>query len=439
MNNKLSLKKSLMYQEKFKIKKPFAISIVGLGKVGSAMLATYADTGLKVYGVDSNTETLKSLMEGTPLVPEANVGLLLKKNKKNIHLVDSITKAIYNSNFTFVILPTPSGNDDKFINSYLEEACVEIAECLKSKNHFHTICISSTVMPGTMSNFIKPLLEKLSGKIEGVDFGLAYSPEFIALGSVVHNLKNPDISLVGCLSQRTYTEVVKVKSRILKRYNLIKLTFEESEIVKLSINSYITMKISFANMIGELADNTANSSKFNIMTAIGMDSRIGLKFLRPGLGYGGPCFPRDNKALSAFARDLGIDSLLPKAVDSLNFRQVDLTVKQILDLVDSKIGKILFLGITYKENTGSIEESQIVKIGQVLEQKGFAVHFHDHNLTDGDFTKLNVFKRISLEEVIILDFDLIIFCQRDERYKIVYEKLKLKNTKILDVWGALND
>jgi UDPglucose 6-dehydrogenase len=290
-----------------------------------------------------------------------------------------------------------------------------------------------------MRNVIKPLLENFSGKSEGVDFGLAYSPEFIALGSVVHNLRNPDITLVGCLSYRTYDEVVKVKSRVLRNYNSIKLTYEESEIVKLSINSYITMKISFANMIGELSDNTPYASKFNIMNAIGMDSRIGSKFIRPGLGYGGPCFPRDNKALSAFAREVGVESLLPNAVDSLNSRQVDLKVRQILELTKRKTANILLLGITYKENTSSIEESQIVKIGKVLEHEGFNVHFHDYNLMDEDVAELNGFMRVSIEELNILDYDLIIFSQRDSRYENLYEIIKLKTDKVFDIWGVLRE
>ena len=231
-----------------------AISVIGLGKVGSAILATYAAQNVLVYGYDSDGSVIDSLKQSRAKIPEKYVNELLFEYQKNIFLTGSIFEAISKSDFTFVILPTPSVNDHKFSNSFLIEACKEIASALINKKDFHTICISSTVMPGTLRNTISPLIEKISGKKEGIDFGVAYSPEFIALGNIVNNLINPDLILIGNTNNRTYEEVAKVKSKILKTRNLINLTFDEAEIVKLSINSFITMKISFSNMSGEIAD-----------------------------------------------------------------------------------------------------------------------------------------------------------------------------------------
>jgi len=416
-----------------------AISVIGLGKVGSAILATYAAQNVLVYGYDSDGSVIDSLKQSRAKIPEKYVNELLFEYQKNIFLTGSIFEAISKSDFAFVILPTPSVNDHKFSNSFLIEACKEIASALINKKDFYTICISSTVMPGTLRNTISPLIEKISGKKEGIDFGVAYSPEFIALGNIVNNLINPDLILIGNTNNRTYEEVAKVKSKILKTRNLINLTFDEAEIVKLSINSFITMKISFANMIGEIADRNKYSNKFRVLDAIGSDSRIGSKFIRPGLGYGGPCFPRDNKAITSYSTDIGVESLLPIATDLINDRQVQIIVETVVQNIGRKSGSILFLGVTYKEHTGSIEESQVVKIGKSLIEFGHQIYFHDFNLDDYSYSKMIGFQRIhNFDEEDFNKFDLIVFSQKEERYRVVHDLINKENSRIMDLWGLFN-
>ena len=294
-------------------------------------------------------------------------------------------------------------------------------------------------MPGTLRTTILPLIEKISGKKEGIDFGVAYSPEFIALGNIVNNLINPDLILIGNTNNRTYEEVAKVKSKILKTRNLINLTFDEAEIVKLSINSFITMKISFANMICEIADKNRYSNKFRVLDAIGSDSRIGSKFIRPGLGYGGPCFPRDNKAMSSYSIDVGVESLLPIATDLINDRQVQIIVDTVVQTMEYKSGSILFLGVTYKEETGSIEESQVVKIGETLIDLGHQVYFHDFNLDNYSYSKMIGFQRIqNFDEVDFNKFDLIVFSQKEEGYRVVHDLINKEKSRIMDLWGLFN-
>lgn len=421
------------------VKNHDAISVIGLGKVGSAILATYAAQNVLVYGYDTDESVVDSLKLSRAKVSEKYVDELLLEHRNNIVLTGSIFEAINKSDFTFVILPTPSDINHKFSNSFLIEACKEIASALISKKGFHTICVSSTVMPGTLRTTILPLIEKISGKKEGIDFGVAYSPEFIALGNIVNNLINPDLILIGNTNNRTYEEVAKVKSKILKTRNLINLTFDEAEIVKLSINSFITMKISFANMIGEIADKNRYSNKFRVLDAIGSDSRIGSKFIRPGLGYGGPCFPRDNKAMSSYSIDVGVESLLPIATDLINDRQVQIIVDTVIQTMEYKSGSILFLGVTYKEETGSIEESQVVKIGETLIDLGHQVYFHDFNLDNYSYSKMIGFQRIqNFDEVDFNKFDLIVFSQKEEGYRVVHDLINKEKSRIMDLWGLFN-
>jgi UDPglucose 6-dehydrogenase len=416
-----------------------AISVIGLGKVGSAMLATYASQNIKVYGYDNNQKVIKSLKQFKAMVKENLVNDYLQAYKDNINITSSISEAVNQSNFTFVILPTPSDSYNRFNNSFLVKACEEIANNLTNKKEFHTICISSTVMPETLRKVIVPLMENRSGKKEGTDFGIAYSPEFIALGNIVENLINPDLVLIGNTNVRTFEDVLRIKSKILKSNNFLDLTYDEAEIVKLSINSFITMKISFANMIGEIADRNGYSNKFDILEAIGSDSRIGKKFIRPGLGYGGPCFPRDNKALTSYGSEHGVDCLLPVATDLINDRQVHNVVEKALKIIRGKVGSILFLGVTYKEGTGSIEESQVIKIGNYLEKLGHKIYFHDFNLENIIKLELADYERVQeINDIDFSKYDLIIFSQKDVRYQQVYNSIYTRNSKTIDLWGLSN-
>jgi UDPglucose 6-dehydrogenase len=199
------------------------------------------------------------------------------------------------------------------------------------------------------------------------------------------------------------------------------------------------MKISFANMIGEVADRNGFSNKFNILEAIGSDSRIGKKFIRPGLGYGGPCFPRDNKALTSYASETGVECLLPVATDLINDRQPHNVVKKALKVIKSAAGSILFLGVTYKEDTGSIEESQVIKIGSTLKKLGHKIYFHDFNLENAIELELTEYERVKeINDIDFSKYDLIIFSQKDKRYKQVYDSIHTGNSKIIDLWGLSN-
>ena len=199
------------------------------------------------------------------------------------------------------------------------------------------------------------------------------------------------------------------------------------------------MKISFANMIGEIADKNRYSNKFRVLDAIGSDSRIGSKFIRPGLGYGGPCFPRDNKAMSSYSIDVGVESLLPIATDLINDRQVQIIVDTVVQTMEYKSGSILFLGVTYKEETGSIEESQVVKIGETLIDLGHQVYFHDFNLDNYSYSKMIGFQRIqNFDEVDFNKFDLIVFSQKEEGYRVVHDLINKEKSRIMDLWGLFN-
>ena len=179
--------------EKFKKK----ISVVGLGKLGAPMLAVFASKGWSVTGVDLSDEIVSKINSGVSPWQEPKLDTLLNFHRKNYRATTSLDEAVQNSDVTFVIVPTPSKADGYFDNSFLVTSLSDIGKIISKKNSHHTVVVTSTVMPGSMDNELKYAIEKSSGKVAGLDFGFCYNPEFIALGSVVSDMLNPDLVLIG--------------------------------------------------------------------------------------------------------------------------------------------------------------------------------------------------------------------------------------------------
>jgi UDPglucose 6-dehydrogenase len=282
-----------------------------------------------------------------------------------------ISKAVAESDITFIIVPTPSMGDGSFTNQYILNVLSEMVPLLKEKMGFHIINIVSTVMPGTCEKEFIPYLEHQTGKKAGVDFGLAYNPEFIAIGSVINNFLNPDLVLIGGSDDRTCQTLVEVyKKTCLNSPYMGVTSLTNAEITKLSINCYCTMKISFANNLGMICDMIPGASASEITGILGHDSRIGNKYIKPGLGFGGPCFPRDNEAFIKFAKDVGGYSGLQEAVVSINRKKTDQAVEKILKAAELVGDKVAVLGLSYKPATYLTERSQSVDIITALSDCG---------------------------------------------------------------------
>ncbi len=355
-----------------------SICIVGLGKLGLSMAAAYAKRGFRIYGADVNAQWVEAINRGECPIVETSVPELLRKHRRSISVTTSVTEAVAASDLTFVIVATPSLPDGAFSNAQVEAATREIARGLRLVSRYHLVAITCTVMPGTTENIVKPILEAGSGKKCGKDFGLVYNPEFIALGSVVRDLLNPDFVLVGECDKRAGDTMTAFYSRACENdAPVARLKPVEAEIAKIALNCYCTTKISFANMLAEIAERVPGADARAIADAIGLDSRIGLKYLRPGLGFGGPCFPRDNLALQAFMRSIAVPAPIPEAVHGSNKRQAGRVVENIRRLLPQG-GRVAILGLAYKPQTPVIEESQAVEIArQLTAVSGIEVKVYD--------------------------------------------------------------
>jgi UDPglucose 6-dehydrogenase len=181
---------------------------------------------------------------------------------------------------------------------------VKIGKALARKNSYHLVVLSSTVMPGATEK-IRQMLEQTSGKRCGEEFGFCYNPEFIALGSVIRDMLNPDMLLIGESDERAGQILAGIYGNVCKSKPVVaRMNFVNAELTKLSVNTYVTTKISYANMLAEICEKLPGADADVVTSALGLDSRIGRKYLKGALGYGGPCFPRDNVAFAALARSL---------------------------------------------------------------------------------------------------------------------------------------
>jgi len=353
------------------------LSIIGLGKLGSPMAAVMAHKGNHVVGVDLNPAFVDALKNGLPPVNEPGLPEMIQANRERLTATLSYEEAILATDVTFIIVPTPSGEDGRFSMRYVLTAAEKIGAALRKKNGWHLVVLSSTVMPGCTGRELLPALEMHSGKKAGVDFGLCYNPEFIALGSVIRDMLKPDMILIGESDARSgqvleslYTGVCESSPRIQR------MNFVNAELTKLSVNTFVTTKISYANMLAQVCDTLAGADVDVVTTAIGCDSRIGQKYLKGALGYGGPCFPRDNVAFSALARANGVPALLAEATDAMNRRQVP----RLADAIMARLpqgGSVGILGLSYKPNTEVIEESQGVGLARHLLGLGVRVVVYD--------------------------------------------------------------
>jgi UDPglucose 6-dehydrogenase len=353
------------------------ISIIGLGKLGAPMAAVMAHKGNTVVGVDVNPAYVAAIEQGLPPVNEPGLADLITANRERLSATEDYEAAILATDVTFIIVPTPSDPDGRFSMRYVLSAAEKIGAALREKDAWHLVVLSSTVMPGSTAGELLPALEAASGKKCGRNFGLCYNPEFIALGSVIRDMLRPDMILIGeseerggAILEQLYTGVCDSNPHIQR------MSYVNAELTKISVNTFVTTKISYANMLAQICETLPGADVDVVTAALGCDTRIGPKYLKGGLGYGGPCFPRDNVAFSAMARANGVPALLAEATDATNRNQVP----RLAALIRSRLpegGAVAILGLSYKPETEVIDESQGVALARELAKAGVKVVVYD--------------------------------------------------------------
>lgn len=372
-----------------------SVSVCGLGKLGSCIAATMALRGFDVVGIDIDREKVDKINSGRAPVDEPLLAEAIRVAHSRLRATVDPKEAVA-TDVTFFIPPSPSLPDGSFSNEFLLKAMQPVARAMREAGKKkHLFVCSSTTTPGAMDAVLIPMLERELDGVCGEDFGVCYNPEFIALGDVVNGLLDPDLVLIG----ESDPDSGAALEELYKKYNrnsprIARMSIVSAELTKISLNSYITMKISFTNQLRLIAARHSGADIHAILDALGNDSRIGKKYLRAGLSYGGPCFPRDNRLLAYTARQVGLEAPLAEASDRVNER----TKQELVQTVDqmARPGEtVAVLGVTYKPNTHITEEAAGLFLAQQLKRRGRRVLIHDFAANPLNSPSLHEFERIS--------------------------------------------
>lgn len=415
------------------------LSIIGLGKLGSPMVAVFAHKGYEVIGLDINASFVAALAEGRAPVEEPRLQELITQNRQRIKATTDYNVAVAESDITFVIVPTPSGPDLFFTNKYVLESMAQIGAALRKKSGYHVVVVTSTVMPGSTGGEIQSALEAASGRKVGPDLGLCYNPEFIALGSVVRDMLYPDMILIGESDAKAgamLEQIYRGSTDSDPQYH--RMNFVNAELTKISVNTYVTTKISYANMIADMCDYLPGADSDVVNRAVGADSRIGKKYLKSAIGYGGPCFPRDNKAFAALGRKLGARCDLAEATDKINDHQL----ARLQGAVEASAapGKtVAVLGLSYKPETGVIEASQGVMLAKMLADAGYKVSVFDPLATEHARAVLgSSITAASTAAAAVKTADVVVITTPWDEFKTLTAD-DLRNRTVIDPWRAVSE
>ena len=417
------------------------ISVVGLGKLGAPLSALLAVKGYRVIGVDDNPVVVDSINNGRAPVEEPELQEYLDRRNGMLTATLDCDEAVQRSGISIVVVPTPSTENGCFSNRHVCDVIEGIGRSLRGKSDYHVVNVMSTVMPGSCDGEIAQSLQLASGREIGRDVGLCYNPEFIALGSVLRDMRLPDFVLLGESDSRAGDEIERIYRQVCENAPPVRrMALINAEISKIAINTFLTTKISYANMLAEICERLPGADAEVVTAAMGSDSRIGVKYLRGALGYGGPCFPRDNVAFMRMAEELGAYAALAKATDETNRHQVERLLRIVIPRVRSG-GTIGILGMSYKPYTAVIEGSQSVELAAALMQRGYSVVIYDPLASSGAGAALGPDVKISasIEDCAGASEFLIIATMWPQFRNIAVDFLRRSGRKlpVLDCWRLL--
>ena len=417
------------------------VVVAGLGKLGLPMAAVFADSGHEVVGVDPVQPVVDALNDGRVLIEEPGLPEMIAANTDRITATTSYAEAIPGAEMTFIIVPTPSGDDGAFINDYVVTALEQIGAVLRDKPQPHLVAVTSTVMPGATAAVLAPAFEQALGRPLGDGVSLCYSPEFIALGSVVRDLQNPDFVLIGADDEQAGRRLADFYLGIGggRDVPVQVMNWVNAELAKISVNSFVTMKITYANMLAGICEGLPGGDVDVVTQAIGLDTRIGRRYLKGGPPFGGPCFPRDNRALGVAAEAVGAPWDLAAATDRMN----DGLAERIADVVTAATAEgdtVAVLGLAYKDNTPVVEESAGAKVAAALATRGRTVVVHDPiaDASDSPILSNTEFIQHALVADAVIDATAIVVVGDDPAYDQLPLLALAPAALVVDCWRRLS-
>jgi len=350
------------------------IAVIGTGYVGLVTGACFAEFGVDVTCVDVDSEKVDKLNRGVIPIYEPGLDKIVEKNVAagRLHFTTDIKTAVEGALVVFMAVGTPPQEDGSPDMSYYRQAAKDVAEAI---NGYKVLVTKSTVPVGTgewLRQFVRANLT-----VE-TDFGVASNPEFLREGAAIEDFMRPDRVVIGSNEERAI-DVMKDLYRPLYLIEtpIVITSLEAAELIKYAANAFLATKITFINEIANLCD-AIGCDVHDVARGMGMDNRIGRKFLHPGPGYGGSCFPKDTRALTTVADKFGVETRIVDAVVEANERQRDAMIPKIEKLVGGLNGKTVgVLGLSFKPETDDMRESPATDIINEMVKRGATVKAYD--------------------------------------------------------------
>lgn len=355
------------------------IAIVGTGYVGLVTGTCFADMGINVVCVDLDEKKIASLEKGVVPIYEPGLDALVSKNHKagRLRFSTRIEEVVDNVDVVFIAVGTPPDEDGSADLSYVLDVARSVGKCIDS---YKLVVTKSTVPVGTAEKVRTAISEELSrrGKAD-VEFDVASNPEFLKEGAAIKDFMSPDRVVVGVDSDRARSLMQKLYRPFLVSSDRILFTdIPSAEMIKYAANAMLATRISFMNDIANLCDLVGANVNM-VRKGIGSDMRIGTKFLYPGCGYGGSCFPKDVKAIISTARQYGYDMKVLQAVEDVNQRQKLVLFDKLYRHFDGKLEgkKVALWGLAFKPETDDMREAPALELIRAMKEAGISIRAYD--------------------------------------------------------------
>ena len=351
------------------------ISIFGLGYVGAVSMACLARDGHRVIGVDVDSTKLELIRARKSPILEEGIQELMRDvvDSGRVAVTQDALRAVQETEVTFVCVGTPSAANGSQDLGAITRLAEQIGTALASKREFHTVVIRSTVQPGTLEDVIGPILERTSGKRSGVDFGLAFQPEFLREGSSIRDYDHPPYTIVGGNCEAAVNAVREIFQHLDARFLVTSIRVAEA--LKMSCNAFHALKITFANEIGRVSE-ALGIDAHEVMRLVCADTHLNISpaYLKPGFAFGGSCLPKDLRALTQIAKQNDIEVPMLASLLVSNRAHIDHAVDKILRLGRPRVG---MLGLSFKSGTDDLRESPLVMVAKRLIGEGCEIRIFD--------------------------------------------------------------
>lgn len=351
------------------------ISVLGLGYVGTVLFGCLVREGYRVIGVDIDPVKQELIKKGISPIIEDGMDQLISEAvaSDRSEISDNAVYAVLNSDVSFTCVGTPSLPNGSQDLSALKRICAEFGQAMKNNANYHVFVIRSTIIPGTMENIVRPLIEEHSGKKAGKDFGLCFQPEFLREGTSIHDYYHPPYTVVGGDSDESVDIVRQVFDHLTCEF--IATSIGTAEMMKYGCNIFHALKITFANEIGRFCQSYGVDSH-EVMDVICRDTILNISpaYLKPGFAFGGSCLPKDLRGLTYAAKVNDIDIPMLAHVMHSNQVHIEHVVEMILERQVRDVG---LAGLSFKGGTDDLRESPLVTMAEMLIGKGMKLNIYD--------------------------------------------------------------